>query len=65
MANGQLVNVDPTKCTYELTGAPSGTTVSNSGVITAGATAGDGQLTVTLEDGGETFTDQCTVSVTD
>ena len=64
VANGQLVNLDPAKCTYELTGAPTGTAVSNSGVITAGTTAGDGQLTVTLEDNGETFTDKCTVSVT-
>lgn len=65
MANGQLVNIDPTKCTYALSGAPGGTSVNQSGVITAGTTAGDGKLTVTLEDGGETFTDQCTVSVTD
>lgn len=65
VANGQLVNLDPAKCTYELTGVPSGTSVSNKGVITAGTATGDGKLTVTLEDGGETFTDQCTVSVTE
>lgn len=65
VANGQLVSVAPGKCTYALSGAPSGTAVSKEGVISAGTTAGDGTLTVTLEDGGETFTDQCTVSVTD
>lgn len=65
VANGQLVNLDPAKCTYELTGAPTGTAVDQKGVITAGTAAGDGQLTVTLVDGGETFTDKCTVSVTD
>lgn len=64
VANGQLVNVAPAKCTYNLTGGPDGTTVDAKGVIKAGATAGEGQLTVTLEDGGEIFTDKCTVSVT-
>lgn len=43
MENGQLVTPSDYKSgfTYELVGAPSGTTVSDSGVISAGSTAGD------------------------
>ena len=49
MANGQLVDIDPAnQVKYALTGAPSGTSVSTDGVITAGATAGsNGEITVT------------------
>lgn len=66
MANGQLVALDPTKCTYALTGAPSGTTVgTNTGVLTAGAAAGDCDLAVTFPYGGKNFTAQCAVSVTE
>lgn len=66
MANGQLVALDPTKCTYALTGAPSGTTVGqNTGVIRAGTATGDADLTVSFVFGGETFTAQCAVSVTE
>ena len=66
MANGQLVALDPTKCTYALTGAPSGTTVgTNTGVLTAGAAAGDCDLTATFPYGGKNFTAQCAVSVTE
>lgn len=49
MANGQLVDIVPAnQAKYALTGAPSGTSVSADGVITAGATAGStGEITVT------------------
>ena len=47
MANGQLVTPsDYSAMKYTLSGAPSGTTVSTSGVITAGATAGDCEMTI-------------------
>lgn len=66
MANGQLVALDPTKCTYALTGAPSGTTVgTNTGVLTAGTVTGDADLMVSFAYGGDTFTAQCAVSVTE
>lgn len=63
LENGQLAVLDPAKCAYSLTGAPSGTTVSASGLITAGATAGDCDLTTTFVYEGTTYTDQCAVSV--
>lgn len=66
MANGQLVALDPAKCTYAMTGAPSGTTVGQStGVITAGETTGDADMTVTFRYGDKSFTAQCAVSVTE
>lgn len=66
MANGQLVALDPAKCTYAMTGAPSGTTVGQStGVITAGETTGDADMTVTFHYGDKSFTAQCAVSVTE
>lgn len=49
--------------TYQLTEAPDGTTISTSGVITAGATAGDCDLTITYTDGQNTFTCLVAVSV--
>nr|DAZ54209.1 MAG TPA: hypothetical protein [Caudoviricetes sp.] len=66
MANGQLVALDPAKCTYAMTGAPSGTTVGQStGVIMAGETTGDADMTVTFRYGDKSFTAQCAVSVTE
>ena len=63
MANGQLVALDPAKCTYAMTGAPSGTTVGQStGVITAGETTGDADMTVTFRYGDKSVTAQCAVS---
>ena len=66
LANGQLEALDPSKCTYVMTGAPSGTTVGqNTGVITAGTATGDADLTVTFVYNGENYTGQCAVSVTE
>lgn len=66
MANGQLVKLDATKCTYELTTPPSGTTVGqNTGIIKAGTATGDADLTVTYNFGGKSYTAQCAVSVTE
>lgn len=64
MANGETVRVtDYAKFTYKLTGAPSGTAVSETGLITAGATTGDCDLEISYTVGEETFTDTCTLSV--
>lgn len=62
MENGQLVDLSPSLCTYSASGV-TGLTVSDSGLLTSGTTAGDGSLTVNYEVGGKTFTDSCTVTV--
>lgn len=50
--------------TYTPTGLPSGTTVSNSGLVTAGATAGDGEVEVKFVADGKTYTTVLNVEVT-
>lgn len=62
MANGQLVDLTPGQCTYQVSGVD-GLTVSPTGLLTSGTNAGDGELTVSLKVGEKTFTDQCTVTV--
>lgn len=63
MENGQLVTAtDLSGFTFALDGL-SGTTVSASGVITAGTTSGTGTLTVTYTDGTDTYDDTCSVVV--
>lgn len=49
MANGELVEPNYTDLSYEMTTEISGTSVSPAGVITAGSTAGDGEITVTYD----------------
>lgn len=49
---------------YKLNGAPTGTQVSASGVITAGSTEGDATCTVTYENGGDPLTATIQVSIT-
>lgn len=63
MTNGELVNGDPAKFTYDMTGAPSGTTISATGLISAGSTAGDCELTVKYTAGEKEMSDICNVSV--
>ncbi len=63
VVNGELGNANPTDFTYALSGAPNGTSVSASGLITSGTTAGDGELTVTAAVDGETYTDTVNLSV--
>lgn len=65
VVDGTLVKPDPAFVSYSLTGAPSGTSVSDSGVITAGTTAGTGSITVTYTESGatESLTAQGTVEV--
>ena len=62
MDNGQLVDLTPSLCTYEVTGV-AGLTVSDTGLLTAGTTAGDATLTVKYTVGETEFTDSCTVTV--
>lgn len=50
--------------TYEAEGAPTGTSVGTSGVVTAGSTAGDFEVEVTYTDGVNTFTLPVNVEVT-
>jgi hypothetical protein len=65
MANGQLVTPGSyaTGFTYTDTGAPSGTSVSDAGVVTAGTTAGDFEVTISYDNEGETLTTPVNVSV--
>lgn len=64
MQNGELVTPNYPDLTYEMTTAIAGTTVSNAGVITAGTTAGDGELKITYSGGKEPVTVVANVSVT-
>ena len=50
--------------TYTGSGLPSGTTVNAAGVISAGSTAGDGEVVIAWTDGESTFTCPVNVSVT-
>lgn len=65
MGDGSLVDPSDktTGFTYTLTSAPSGTTISSSGLITAGATAGDCDCKTTYENGTTTLECVSTVSV--
>lgn len=65
MGDGSLVKpVDTTTgFTYELSGAPSGTTINTSGLITAGSATGDCEVTTTYVAGSRTFTCVSNVSV--
>lgn len=48
VVNGQLASIDPTLLAYQLTTAPTGVSVSASGVLTAtGAATGAGEVTIT------------------
>lgn len=64
MADGSLVAPDQAYMSYELTGAPSGTSVAGK-VITAGATAGECDIKATYAEGGETFTCDAVLSIVD
>ena len=65
--NGELVQVGDTTTgwTYTLNGAPTGTEVSASGLITAGTTPGDCNCVVTYENGGDPLTATIQVSITE
>ena len=65
VVNDTLVKPDPAFLSYELTGAPSGTSISDAGVITAGSTTGSGALTVSYSDTSSSvsLTAQATVEV--
>lgn len=68
MANGELVTPSSyALCSYELASPPSGTTASDSGLVTAGSTAGDTDFTVSYPASGSaeyTYTGTLSVSGT-
>lgn len=66
MENGQLVAPSDYGAgfTYSASGQPTGTTVSNKGVVSAGATAGDFEVAVSYNNDGTTLTCPVNVSVT-
>lgn len=64
MANGELVNANYAELSYELVGAPEGTQVSTTGLITAGTAAGDGEIIATYTAGSETYKVNANLSVT-
>lgn len=65
MADGSLVQPDYTKLKFTATGAPTGTTVGETGMVTAGSTAGDFDVTIQYPKTGEAQqTCTCAVSVT-
>jgi hypothetical protein len=61
MVNGNPVTPDPALMSYVAASAPSGTSVSNAGVVTAGSTTGDFTVTATYTLGNQTW--DCPVSV--
>lgn len=65
MANGSLVTPADTTTgfTYELDSAPSGTSISSAGLITAGSTAGDCECTTTYTNGTTSYTCVSNISV--
>ena len=65
--NGELVQISDTETgwSYTLNGAPTGTQVSASGLITAGTTPGDCTCTVTFENGGNPLAATIQVSITE
>ena len=66
MGDGSLVVPQDyaTGFTYSLTSAPSGTSVSSAGVITAGSSAGDCDCTTTYTSGSKTFTNVSGIHIT-
>lgn len=65
--NGELVQISDTETgwSYTLNGAPTGTQVSDAGVVQAGSTPGDCTCTVTYENGGNPLTATIQVSITE
>ena len=65
MENGQLVAPSnyATNFTYTASGQPTGTTVSDAGVITAGSTAGDFEVAVSYDNDGTILACPVNVSV--
>lgn len=63
MANGELVTPNPyTLCSYTGEGLPAGTSVSEAGVITAGTTAGSGEVTIAYPASGDAE-HECVINV--
>lgn len=65
--NGELVQISDTETgwNYTLNGAPTGTQVSDAGVVQAGSTPGDCTCTVTYENGGNPLAATIQISITE
>lgn len=61
--NGSLVNPDPAMLSYEVTTALTGLSVSETGLVTSGSTAGSGEITITYTDRSNIFTSVVNVTV--
>lgn len=62
VVGGSLVKPDPAFMSYEFTTAISGSSVSAAGVLSAGSTAGSGEITATYDDGSNEVS--CPLNVT-
>lgn len=62
VVNGNLVKPDPAYMTYAMSTSITGTTVSSAGVLSAGSTAGSGEVTGTYTKGTTSYA--CPVNVT-
>lgn len=62
IVGGQLAPVDTAHLTCTMSTALTGTSVTNAGVLTAGSTTGNAEVTATYSDGSASFT--CPVNVT-
>ena len=62
VVNGSLVKPDPAFMSYTFSTAISGSSVTNAGVLTAGTTAGSGEITATFNDGTNNIS--CPLNVT-
>ncbi|MBQ1976271.1 MAG: hypothetical protein II227_02415, partial [Clostridia bacterium] len=61
--NGSLVKPDPAMLSYEVTTALTGLSVSGTGLVTSGSTAGSGEITITYTDRSNIFTSVVNVTV--
>jgi len=64
VVNGTLVKPDPAYMTYTVSTALTGVSVSNAGVLTAGSTAGNAEITATYSEGASSPSFSCPLNVT-
>lgn len=64
VVGGSLVKPDPAFMAYTMSTAITGTSVSNAGVLTAGSTAGSGEVTATYSEGSSSPSYSCPLNVT-
>lgn len=64
VVNGSLVKPDPAFMTYTVSTALTGVSVSNAGVLTAGTTSGNAEVTATYSEGSSSPSYSCPLNVT-